>query len=283
MAAFNGEQWIEEQFLTISSQYCVDVEIFISVDRSVDRSLSIVEKLSEEFSFIHLLPYGSIFGSAASNFYRLIRDVEFKKFDYVSLSDQDDLWLPQKLIRAINCICSEDVYAYSSDVIAFWSDGREKLVKKSFPQKQLDFLFEAAGPGCTYVLKKEAMVSFQVFLDMNWDAVNKVDCHDWLIYAYCRSANFGWYIDSVPLMRYRQHSSNLMGLNSGIKAYVKRLKLIKSRWYRNEAEKIYSLINSNLNKEVCFNKTFFIANFFLLRRRIRDSILLLIFFIFFIF
>ena len=52
--------------------------------------------------------------------------------------------------------------------------------------------------------------------------------HDWLIYAFARSHNFKWYIDSYPGVEYRQHDTNVFGANVGIKAFISRIKLVLS-------------------------------------------------------
>jgi rhamnosyltransferase len=222
------------------------------------------------------LSYGEHFGGAAKNFYRLIRDVDFSNFDYVSLADQDDIWLPNKLSHAVNIMQNNSVVAYSSDVLAFWANGREKLVKKSFPQKRLDYYFESSGPGCTYVLNCDSAMLLKVFINNNWEDVNYIGLHDWLMYAFCRSRDMPWYIDSKVLMLYRQHESNQLGLNFGFKAYLKRIKMIKSGWYRTEVRKISELTSNDDCNEFNLDTWFLVKNFYQLRRKNRDVFLLLL-------
>ena len=78
----------------------------------------------------------------------------------------------------------------------------------------------------------------------NWDEVNDIDSHDFFIYAFVRSRGFAWYIDTKVLMMYRQHESNQFGSNIGLKAYLKRIKMIKSGWYRSEVRIIRNSIRS---------------------------------------
>ena len=229
------------------------------------------------------MPYGKKFGGAAKNFFRLIRDVDLSNFDYIALSDQDDIWESNKIQHAIKTIENNDLDGYSSDVIAFWKNGHEKLEKKSFPQKKYDYFFESAGPGCTYVLKKQPMLEFKKFLIGNWKKVNSIQLHDWIIYAYFRSQNFKWVIDDKPLMYYRQHRYNQFGLNSGLSAYLDRLKKIKSKWYRDETLKIILILNKETQQEISLNGNFLIKNFWHLRRRPRDAIIFLFLNIFQIF
>jgi|APSaa5957512535_1039671.scaffolds.fasta_scaffold15879_4 rhamnosyltransferase len=275
LAAYNGINWIEEQVTSIISQKNTSIEIFISVDLSNDKTYEWCQDFAKENINIKVLPYGKKFGGAAKNFFRLIRDVDFSRFDYVALADQDDIWNSGKLHHAIRVIEKDDLDGYSSDVTAFWGNGREKLVKKSFPQKKFDYFFEAAGPGCTYVLKQQSVQTFKKFLIKNWEYVNLVELHDWMIYAYFRSQGMKWKIDNKSLMHYRQHDHNQIGLNSGLKAYLIRFNKIKTKWYRSEVQKIIYLLNGSSEQGISLKRLFLIKNFWYLRRRPRDAIFLL--------
>lgn len=280
LAAYNGMQWIEEQLDSILNQEKVEVTVFVSVDSSTDGTEAWVDERAREESRVVVLPHGCRFGSAARNFFRLLREVNFDGYDYVSLADQDDVWLPGKLIHAVSKIKAIDLGAYSSDVVAFWEGGREKLVKKSYSQKRFDHFFEAAGPGCTYVLKCELATAFQHFLNDNWEGINQVERHDWLIYAYSRQHKVQWLIDDQSLMRYRQHGGNQVGFNSGFKAWARRVKLIRQHWYRQQVKKIISLVGDRSHPQVSLSYPFLIRNFWNLRRRPRDAWALLLFVLF---
>jgi rhamnosyltransferase len=273
LTAFNGMKWIQEQVNSIFIQRGVDVTLFISIDLSTDGTYEWCVQLAQKNNQVVVLPYGAKFGGAAKNFYRLIREVDFCSFNYVALADQDDIWLEYKLARAVECFVTEEIDIYSSDVIAFWKSGRESIVKKSYPQKRYDYLFEAAGPGCTYVFKKKVLNEFKTFMNTNWMAVNEIALHDWLIYAFCRSKGFVWKIDDQTNMRYRQHLNNQFGLNTGLKAYWKRFLIVKSNWYRTEVRNIFKLIKTE-EPEFLFNRVWLLINVNKLRRRPRDTFVL---------
>jgi rhamnosyltransferase len=279
LAAYNGMAWIEEQIDSIFQQKEVDIDIYISVDISSDGTYEWCQNLATKNIRVNVLPYGDHFGGAAKNFLRLIRDVDFSTYDYVSLADQDDIWLPNKLIHAVNILQKNNIDAYSSDVIAFWSDGREKLVKKSYPQKRLDYYFESAGPGCTYVLNRDSMLLLKIFINNNWKSVNCIELHDWLIYAFFRSRDMSWYIDSEPLMLYRQHALNQVGINFGFLAYLKRIKMIRNGWYRSEVRKISEVITIS-NDTFNLGTWFLIKFFYQLRRQNKDAFVLLLMILF---
>jgi rhamnosyltransferase len=269
LAAYNGEKWLVEQVESILRQTGVTPTIFISLDSSTDNSLALCKSFIDRYSSVRLLPYGQRFGGAGKNFYRLIRDVDFSDFDYVAFSDQDDIWLPNKLLHAVSLI-EREFDVVSSDVLAFWEDGREKLVKKSYQQKKFDYFFEAAGAGCTYVLTVSVLSAFKEFLITHWNEVNNVELHDWMIYAYCRSKGYSWHINDRPLMHYRQHATNQVGFNSGFKAYKKRFQLVRTQWYQREVTKIFYLVNLNSDNNLRLCKWSLICNVCQLRRRPRD-------------
>lgn len=226
LAAYNGENCIKEQIDSILSQKEVDITIVVSCDLSNDKTLDIINSYSKDK--VVLLPYGERFGAAAPNFYRLIKDVDFTNYDYIALSDQDDIWYDDKIISAIKKLDSEKAAGYSSNVTAFWSDGRKKTVIKATPQKKYDYLFEGPGPGCSFVITKEFALEFQNYIKDKTEMLKDLDWHDWLIYAFARSRNYKWFIDKESHMLYRQHSNNQLGANSGIKQFQKRVKDIFS-------------------------------------------------------
>jgi rhamnosyltransferase len=242
LAAYNGMAFIDEQVKSILQQINVSVTLFISVDLSSDGTYEWCCNLADKDPRVIVLSYGERFGGAATNFYRLIRDVDFSDFDYVALSDQDDIWLEDKLITACNGINQNDVHGYSSNVTAFWADGRESVIDKAQAQRKYDYLFEAAGPGCTYVFLVEPLTKFKERMATQRQLVNQITLHDWLLYAFFRAQGYRWLIDVNSKMRYRQHPSNQVGINKGLKAYLKRFELLKSGWYRQQVINISSFI-----------------------------------------
>lgn len=242
LAAYNGMQWIEEQVQSILAQQEVSVAIAISVDKSTDGTEEWVTALASNEPRVVVLPLGERFGGAARNFFRLVHDAPLAEYDYFSLADQDDIWHPDKLIRAVNAINANRVDGYSSDVQAFWPSGVEKTVVKSQPQTTYDFLFEAAGPGCTYVFTRDLFIAMQQHLTAKFAEVQSVTLHDWYFYAFSRANGYRWHIDDVPSMRYRQHASNQVGVNQGTKAFKARLAQVFDGWYLSQAAKIAGLV-----------------------------------------
>jgi rhamnosyltransferase len=226
LAAYNGKRWLLEQVDSILNQRGVAVAIFVSVDSSTDGTEDWIDELSQKDSRVVVLPHWQRFGGAAPNFFRLIRDVELEPFDYVSFADQDDIWHLDKLIRATEQLSRQGADAYSSNITAYWPTGKELLICKSQPQRKWDHLFEAAGPGCTYVMAKPLIMEIKSFVCANWVRTQDLILHDWFCYAYARAHGYRWYIDPQPSMLYRQHVDNQVGVNNGLKAFLYRFKKI---------------------------------------------------------
>ena len=281
LAAYNGMCWIEEQLASILAQTGVHVSIFISVDPSTDGTEGWCADYAASHPNVTLLPPAGPFKGAARNFFRLIRDVDFSAYDFVSFSDQDDIWYPDKLERAIAKLRSDDVDGYSCNVVAFWPNGRRMLVDKAQPQLQWDYLFEAAGPGCTYVLKPALAAGFKKLIVDEWERVQEVALHDWFCYAYARSHGYKWFIDPVPGMDYRQHASNQVGVNAGHTSALVRLKSIVDGWWPSQVYTISCLITpSSLMVELPISNSTSWARIALIahkcRRNRRDQILMVI-------
>ena len=245
LAAYNGVVWLPEQINSILAQVGVNVTVFVSVDRSTDGTEVWLDRQALSDSRIVLLPHGERFGGASRNFFRIVREVDFSEFDYISFADQDDIWLPNKLAQAHEVLLRTNSDAYSSNVLAFWPDGRKALIEKSQPQVKFDFLFEAAGPGCTYVMRKALACAIQNLVRSRWDEVQEVGLHDWFSYAFARANGYRWMIDDFAGMLYRQHQKNQVGVNSGWRAFVHRADKVLSGWGLAQSALIARLVGLN--------------------------------------
>jgi rhamnosyltransferase len=282
LAAFQGSEFITNQINSILNQDSVDVNLFISVDQSDDGTESLVDELSSCDFRISLLPHGKKFGGAGSNFYRLISEVNFSGFDYIAFADQDDIWYPNKLSRACDQLNQSGADAYSSSVTAFWPDGRQVIVDRSQPHVRWDFLFEAAAPGCTYVMSTILAHDLKSFITNNSRKMQKIALHDWFTYAFARTRGYRWVIDSRPGMLYRQHAHNQVGVNSGLRAFVYRSCKVLSGWGLGQSALIadaLGLLRDEPVKSWLSGKRLgylkLALNFWQCRRRLQDKFLFL--------
>lgn len=230
LATHNGMPYLEEQVASIFAQLNVEITLFVSDDMSTDGTLEFLGGVKDKQ--IVMLPRKRV-GSGANNFFRLICDAEIDQFLYVALSDQDDVWAPRKLDRAISQIEKYHCGGYSSDLIAFDENNHNVwYMPKSSEPKEFDYLFQGASAGCTYVLTREAALIVRNKIHPTLNSLPLNNSHDWLIYAICRSHGLGWHLDRQAHIYYRQHSRNSYGALPGYRGFIARFLLSRNGWYR---------------------------------------------------
>lgn len=90
MATYNGEKFIREQIDSILYQLNPNDELIISDDNSSDSTNEIIESYNDN----RIKLYHTNFHSPIKNFEYAIRHA---KGEYIFLSDQDDVWLPNRV------------------------------------------------------------------------------------------------------------------------------------------------------------------------------------------
>ncbi len=292
MATYNGEKFIEKQLESIGNQSNVSFDLYISDDNSSDKTIEIIEKFIKEIdnSFnIFLMKNDRNSGSSAINFMNLLSTIDLKKYMAIAFSDQDDIWMENKLFEAVKKLNNGNFDGYSSSFYSFDRSGKSTLVDKSSRQKKYDYIFEGPGPGCTFVISKNLAEKVKEKIKSDITKINSISFHDWFIYFLSRSLNMSWYIDKNSYIYYRQHDDNVMGSNIGIKSYFKRIGTIYKGEYRNQI-KCNLLLSPNelfffrFIKEKTIIGNFTLALYaFSFRRKSLHAIALFLAFIFLIF
>jgi rhamnosyltransferase len=234
LATFNGERWLDRQLRSIFGQEGVSVSVLVSDHGSNDGTVALVKQCHGTGEAIDLLAGTPPGGGSAANFQHLLREHSRPGFDYVALADQDDVWLPDRLIRAVKTIRRQGAVAYSSDVLAVWPDGRRLPIRKSQPQRRFDYLLEPAGPGCSYVMTAAFAAALRIELLAQPERFAGVQQHDWLIYSFARTHGHRWVIDDHLGIHYRQHAANEVGANVGLQGIRRRWHWARSGLYRRQ-------------------------------------------------
>ncbi|MFC6098060.1 glycosyltransferase [Flavobacterium qiangtangense] len=261
LATYNGERYIKDQILSILAQEEVELSITITDDGSVDNTEAIVQN---NFPDLHVLKNTPSTGSAANNFLKMVKELDFREeFEYVAFSDQDDIWLSQKLKVATTCLELNRADLYCSNLTK-WDTAKNtfSLLKKDFPQKKFDFLFEGGSAGCTYVFTKKLGIQLQQFLShidsTNWKGFS----HDWLIYFFARSQNFKVIIDSDSHIHYRLHDANVHGHLNQISFNTIRQKTgeVLNDYYQHHVKNYIKYLDRNSEEYKIYQK--FLGNYF---------------------
>lgn len=233
LATRNGAQYLRQQVDSLAGQTGVALTVFCRDDASSDNTVALLAEVCATHGLaLRMIEDGlGPSGSAGANFMAIARAVRGEPFDHFAFCDQDDIWLPDKLMRAVARLADEKAAGYSSNLLAFDDrTGRQWIVAKDQPQRRWDYLFQGASAGCTYVLTREALHAcvdaippgpFPAWLS-----------HDWFVYAACRARGLPWVIDDAACILYRQHGGNVFGAKPGWRGVFERYRFARSGWYR---------------------------------------------------
>ena len=102
LCTYNGENYVKQQIDSILGQSYEDIRIVVSDDGSNDGTLGIVEALKEANpGRIEILEQNPPCGSAQKHFLKLLAEEKYGDSKYVMLSDQDDVWNPDKIEKTL--------------------------------------------------------------------------------------------------------------------------------------------------------------------------------------
>ncbi len=122
IATYNGSNYIKDQINSILCQLSDYDEIIISDDNSSDNTIDIIKEFNDDRIILIRNQYKH---GATYNFENALKNV---KGDYIFLSDQDDIWMPEKLATMIHYLKYFDLVI--SDCIVVDSDN--KVINDSY-------------------------------------------------------------------------------------------------------------------------------------------------------
>lgn len=127
MAVKNGESFINDAILSIRNQTLIPSKIIIVNDHSSDRTVEIVESMSNNILLLHSEKHGQIFA--------LNIGLENVRTKYLAFLDADDMWLPNKQMEAIEILENKpEISIVSHGTRNFENDTIDSIVKhKDYP------------------------------------------------------------------------------------------------------------------------------------------------------
>jgi glycosyltransferase involved in cell wall biosynthesis len=206
LSTYNGERYLPQQLQSVLEQDHRDLEILIRDDGSTDRTREVLSGYMDDPRV--RIVFGENLGVVRS-FFELLR-ISSAAADYAALCDQDDVWLPDKLSRALRFLEPSNhpgpvIYASRVAVV----DEQLKPMKMSrLPSRPLvlgNALMQNLLPGCTMVMNRAAC-------DL---VVSRLPAftfvHDWWIYLVMSACGEIRH-DSESRILYRQHAQNTIGI-----------------------------------------------------------------------
>lgn len=189
MATYNGEKYVAEQIDSILAQEGVNVTLLISDDGSSDNTPSICNRYAENASSVQFTVNENNKG-LARNFMDMLYGADSTAFDYFAFSDQDDYWMSNKLVKAIEAISSagEGPRLYYSDVCNvdehLNGESREYGAFASYANSLGLLLTVNWASGCTMVFNSAFASALQQYVPGDWPRI-----HDGWVHLVARVLN----------------------------------------------------------------------------------------------
>jgi glycosyltransferase involved in cell wall biosynthesis len=212
LCTFNGAAFLPAQLDSIEKQTHRHWSLFVSDDGSTDGTLSLIENFAQRVGSERVYVFTGPKCGFAKNFMSLIERPQIDA-PYIAFADQDDVWLPEKLERAIHVLEQQGegpaLYAGRTRYI----DAHDRVLGEStLFVKQPSFanaLVQSVGGGNTMMINRHVINRMR-------SAAQRLDIysHDWWLYLFVSALGGFVFYDSKPLVLYRQHSSNVVGMNT---------------------------------------------------------------------
>lgn len=219
MSTYNGQQFLAEQIRSIQEQSYTDWTLFIRDDGSSDNTKEILKDFEHQDSRIHLIDSDKSDNlGVIKSFHKL---VNHDRADYYFFSDQDDVWLPNKLELSLkeaqNYLADFPLMVYM-DLKVVNQDLEimtESMVKSQSHHANTELVQELTENTVTGGV---AMINHA--LAEMWQETDDILMHDWYLALLASAFGNLVFIDQ-PGELYRQHSDNVLGARTLSKRFKK--------------------------------------------------------------
>ncbi len=223
LATYNGENYLREQLDSIVGQSFKNWRVIVRDDISMDRTSYILQDYHQRYpdQFIIISDKQENIG-ILQNFSLLM---QYSTASYMVFCDQDDIWLPEKLLISLNVMKEAELNNSQLPILVHSDltvvDSRLNIVDKSFWHYQnlnpkLDsfnrLLIQNTVTGCTAMINRKLLT---IILPIPQQAI----MHDWWI-ALVASMFGKIIIVNQPTVLYRQHGNNDTGAKEWSFVYI---------------------------------------------------------------
>ena len=197
MASYNGEKYIREQIETILENLDDDDELVISDDGSSDRTIEIIKSFNDKRIKLLNGPKKGL----KKNFENAIKNTTG---NVVFLSDQDDIWMPNKVNKVLEVFKKGNYILIQHDAIVV--DENDNVIIDSFAEHRkvktgiIKNLIKNSYHGCCIAFReklKEKILPIP----------NNIYLHDQWIGMIAELEGKTYFLNE-KLMKYRRHSEN---------------------------------------------------------------------------
>lgn len=212
LATYNGEKYVQEQIESILNQTYQNIHLIISDDGSKDNTREIIKEYEKKDERVTTYFQEKNLGYI-KNFEFLMKQVES---NYYMFSDQDDVWLPKKIEKAMQTLEEEKADLVFGDlevvnqelqtVYPSFGDFMKlnRKIQKCKNGYEMNYLYNCVT-GCTMLAKKETIEKCLPLPNHS-----KYVAHDhWIALVVSLEGKLAYIPEKY--IKYRQHGNNEIG------------------------------------------------------------------------
>jgi len=250
LCTYNGARFLGEQLDSIEAQTHQNWVVICSDDGSTDQTIEILLQYQAKWPSGKLTIRTGPQKGFCKNFQFLVSDDSISA-DFYAFCDQDDVWLPEKLAKALDALKNisgkvPSVYGARTQSIdehgAFLGLSPIFSLCPSFENA----LVQSIAGGNTMVFCRAAKQAIQI--DTKYDIVS----HDWWTYLVVTAIGGQFIYDPIPTTYYRQHKANIIGSKKGFFEKFARLRSLLSgklqHWIESRNDALESIVQNLTEK-----------------------------------
>lgn len=204
IATHNGEKYIKEQLDSILCQLSSEDEVVVSDDGSIDSTIEIIESYKDSrikiYTMVHTRKSMKSHYYVTMNFENALKHA---KGDYIFLSDQDDVWMPNKVKVCMDALLNHDIVLHNLACVAGnLQPLNRNIYNNSFRRKNY-LMRRGKHYGCALAFRRELLQHILPF-------PKKLVLHDFWVGIIGETFGSLVFLD-VPLIKYRIHGTNTSG------------------------------------------------------------------------
>ncbi|MGH9809184.1 MAG: glycosyltransferase family 2 protein, partial [Terriglobia bacterium] len=223
LCTYNGARFLAAQLASLEQQSHQNWKLLVSDDGSTDATLAIVNHFAQRVAQPVEVRHGPQRGPAA-NFLFLACDPSIEG-DYFAFCDQDDVWNREKLAHALKWMRAAPrnlpaVYGARTRLICAGGAPLGYSRRFSRPPSFANALVQSIAGANTMLFNHATKRLFEQSGPLD------VVSHDWWAYQLVSGSGGLVHYDPDPQLDYRQHENNRIGCNRGLRAQLKRLRMV---------------------------------------------------------
>lgn len=231
LCTYNSGQYLGEQLGSFAAQTHTNWSLHVSDDGSTDDTQAFVNDFAAAHPGHTILAYPGPQKGFVQNFISLVCNPKVVA-DHYAYSDHDDIWLTDKLARAVAALATVPALTpalYCSSSALINAQGKAQGTSQCFAKKPgfANALVQCIAGGNTMVFNEAAR---QLLLKAG--AEHALPSHDWWTYQLVTGAGGVVIYDPSPTIQYRQHGHNVIGANRGVWASLQRIQRLFSGQFR---------------------------------------------------